>query len=184
VVLAVGIAFAAWIFPDRMQSYSAEYTETLDPRKSESDLFYRLWTYPSGFLSEAFAQPNLLVGNGTGTSSLGTQYVAKLTGTASPSFGAESGFGTLALEFGIIAPLLWLWWTGSAAWSCFKTALRTQKFDVFPLAFALFWYVLYLLVLGTWGGIYAYQDFVTNAYVWLFIGILFRLPTLAPYVTK
>ena len=60
------------------------------------------------------------------------------------------------LEFGLIAPFLWLWWTGSATWSCFKIALKAKGFNGFPLAFALFWYAFYLLVLGTWGGIYAF----------------------------
>ena len=46
VALAVGLALAAWVFPDRIKAYSAEYSETLDPRNSESDLVYRLWTYP------------------------------------------------------------------------------------------------------------------------------------------
>jgi hypothetical protein len=28
----------------------------------------------------------------------------------------------------------------------------------------------------TYGGMSAYQNFVTNMYLWLFVGILFRLP--------
>ncbi len=31
----------------------------------------------------------------------------------------------------------------------------------------------------TFNGMQAYQDFVLNAYLWLLLGILFRLPTLA-----
>jgi hypothetical protein len=184
IILAAGLSLAAWMFPDRVKAYSAEYSETLDPRSSESALFYRLWDYPAGFLTDALSQPNWLVGNGTGTAGLGMQYVSKLTGTRAPSVVAESGLANLILELGIIAPLFWLWWTGSAAWSCLKTAFKTKGFAAFPLAFALFWYAFYLLVLSTWGGLLAYQDFVSNAYLWLFIGILFRLPTLTPCVPK
>src|SRR6266581_416831 len=47
------------------------------------------------------------------------------------------------------------------------------------LAFVIFWYAGLLLFPITFTGIQAYEDFVLNAYLWLLLGILFRLPTLA-----
>jgi hypothetical protein len=49
-----------------------------------------------------------------------------------------------------------------------------------PIAFVIFWYVGLLLVPITFAGMATYEDFVLNAYFWLLLGILFRLPTLAP----
>ena len=43
----------------------------------------------------------------------------------------------------------------------------------------IFWYAFILLLPMTFTGIQPYEDFVLNAYLWLLLGILFRLPTLA-----
>lgn len=50
---------------------------------------------------------------------------------------------------------------------------------LFPLAFMIFWYAGLLLLPLTFNGLRPYQDFVLNAYLWLLLGILFRLPSLA-----
>jgi hypothetical protein len=44
----------------------------------------------------------------------------------------------------------------------------------------IFWYAGLLLLPMTYAGIQAYQDYVLNAFLWLLLGILFRLPTLSP----
>jgi hypothetical protein len=43
----------------------------------------------------------------------------------------------------------------------------------------IFWYAFLLLIPFTFQGMQAYEDFVLNAYMWLLLGILFRLPNLA-----
>jgi hypothetical protein len=48
----------------------------------------------------------------------------------------------------------------------------------FPLGFMIFWYAFLLLFPLTFNGIAPYQDFVLNAFLWLLLGILFRLPTM------
>jgi len=63
-----------------------------------------------------------------------------------------------------------------SAWGVVKK-LRGSPW--FPLAFVIFWYAGLLLVPMTFAGMATYQDFVLNAYFWLLLGILFRLPTLA-----
>jgi hypothetical protein len=50
----------------------------------------------------------------------------------------------------------------------------------FPLGFVIFWYTFFLLFPATFGGIQPYEDFLLNAYFWLLLGVLFRLPSLAP----
>ena len=58
------------------------------------------------------------------------------------------------------------------------TALKVKGTWAFPLAFSILWYAFVLLFPLTWGGINPYQNFVNNAYLWLLIGVLFRLPGL------
>ena len=49
----------------------------------------------------------------------------------------------------------------------------------FPLGFMILFYAMVLLFPMTFITIDGYQDFVSNAYLWLSLGILFRLPKLA-----
>jgi hypothetical protein len=64
-------------------------------------------------------------------------------------------------------------------------ALITSESDLrkglpwFPVAFIVFWYALLLLIPLMYQGLQAYQDFILNAYLWLLLGVLFRLPKLA-----
>jgi hypothetical protein len=47
---------------------------------------------------------------------------------------------------------------------------------VFPLAFMTLWFAFILLFPQTFTSINSYQDYLVNAYLWLFVGMLFRLP--------
>ena len=59
-----------------------------------------------------------------------------------------------------------------------KVARRLRDTHLFPIAFAIVWYVFMVLYVFTYAGLMAYQNYVSNAYLWLLIGILFRLPDL------
>src|SRR5205807_10387744 len=81
-----------------------------------------------------------------------------------------SGVGGLMLWFVMRLAVL------CSAWQVVKK-LRGSPW--FPLAFVIFWYAGLLLLPMTFAGMQPYQDFVLSAYLWLLLGILFRLPTLA-----
>jgi hypothetical protein len=49
----------------------------------------------------------------------------------------------------------------------------------FPVAFIIFLYAFVLLLPITFTSMVTYQDFIVNAYFWLMLGLLFRLPHLA-----
>jgi len=51
---------------------------------------------------------------------------------------------------------------------------------LFPVAFAILWFSFLLLFPFTYGGIQPYQNYIFNAYFWLLVGVLFRLPSLVP----
>lgn len=178
VVAAIGIFTAATFFPDEVKARWALYTETLSPTSSASELGYRAWEYPEKNIESVFEQPNWQWGNGIGISSLGAQYVYKLTGAPMLPVGAETGYGTLILEFGIIGPFLWTAWTVSLLIAAWKVVRKLKRTPLFPIGFAIFWFAFMLLGPFTFYGLNGYQNYMTCAYLWLTIGMLFRLPGL------
>lgn len=176
IVSALALAATCLIFPEEAGSRIAFYTETLLPSSSSYELTTRGWDYPLQNLMLAFTNPNWVLGNGMGVASLGRQYVAKLLKHPMPEEWVEEGFGVLIVELGIVAPFLWILWAGALVYSSWKVVLRLRGTRLFPVAFAICWYGFLLLFPMTWGGLSLYQNFVNNAYLWLLIGILFRLP--------
>jgi len=178
IVTALALAALILLFPEDAGSRIAYYAETLDPRSSAYEGASRSWDYPVDNLLYAFEKPNWLLGNGIGTASLGGQYVAKVLGTRPLNVGVEEGYGQLIVEMGIVAPFLWLLWTGSVLYYSWRVARRLRDTRLFPIAFAIVWYAFMLLYVFTYSGLAAYQNFISNAYLWLLLGILFRLPDL------
>jgi hypothetical protein len=178
IVTALGLAALILLFPEDAGSRMAFYAETLDPRSSAYEGGARSWDYPIDNLLFAFEKPNWLLGNGIGTASLGGQYVVKVLGTRPLNLGVEEGYGQLIVEMGIVAPFLWILWTASLLYYSWKITRRLRDTRLFPIAFAIIWYAFMVLYVFTYGGLQAYQNFISNAYLWLLVGILFRLPDL------
>jgi hypothetical protein len=146
------------------------------PNSSSYQLESRTWDYPIRNLLAVFSGPNWLLGNGIGTASLGGQYVAKLTGTPILNLWVEEGYGVLIVEMGIIAPFLWILWTAALVYYSWRVVRLLRQTRFFPIAFAIFWFAFLLLYPMTFGGLSAYQNYIYNVYLWLLVGILFRLP--------
>ncbi len=127
----------------------------------------------------AFQHDRWVEGYGTGTTSLGLQYVATYLGERAPTIGVENGYGDLVIEFGILGPILWILWVSALLWSGWKVVKHLRQTVYFPLAFAIWWYAVVLLIMLVYFGLPAYQNYVNNAYLWLLVGVLYRLPKLA-----
>jgi hypothetical protein len=177
--VALGIALLFFIFPEALLSRVSFYTETLSPSSSASELQNRTWDYPIRNFLGAFGYERWPYGYGIGTTSLGTQYVAKFFNAKPPVPGVESGFGALVVEMGIGGLILWLVMSFAIVFSAWRVVKTLRGSPWFPIAFMIFWYAGLLLLPITYAGIQAYEDFVLNAYLWLLLGILFRLPSLA-----
>ncbi len=179
--LGVGLAIVILLatYPEALLSRVALYEETLMPGSSASELQNRTWDYPIKNFLGAFEYGRWPYGYGIGTLSLGTQYVARIFHAAPPTIGVESGFGTLILEMGIGGLVLWFVMSFAILFSAWRVAKKLRGSPLFPLAFVIFWYAGLLLFPMTFNGMAPYQDFVLNAYLWLLLGILFRLPTIA-----
>jgi hypothetical protein len=180
-LIVAGIALSLFIavFPEEVGSRLAFYTETLHPNSPTSELVFRTRDYPLRNFLFAFDNPRWPYGSGIGTASLGVQYVARIFHQVSPVGGVESGYGTLVVELGILGLGLWIFWTSGLVLSAWSVVRKLKGSPWFPLAFMIFWYAFLLLFPITYAGMAPYQDFVLNAYLWLLVGILFRLPHLA-----
>jgi hypothetical protein len=106
------------------------------------------------------------------------QYVARLFHVKPIEASVESGFGAIVIEQGIVGLLLWLVMSVAIVFSAWRVVCKLRGSAWFPLAFVIFWFAFLMFLPFTFGGIMAYEDFVLNAYVWLLLGILFRLPDL------
>jgi len=177
--IAIGLVMLLVTYPEALLSRVAFYTETLSPNSSESELQHRTWDYPLTNFLGAFGYERWPYGYGIGTTSLGTQYVARIFHAKPPVTGVESGFGTLVVEMGIGGLVLWFVMSFAILFSAWRVVKKLRGSPWFPLAWVIFWYAGLLLFPMTFNGIQPYEDFVLNAYLWLLLGILFRLPSLA-----
>jgi hypothetical protein len=177
VVLGLGLLMVT--YPEALLSRLAFYSETLSPDSPSSELMHRVRDYPLQNLLFAFDYPRWPYGYGIGTASLGVQYVSRIMQVPAMGIGVESGFGTLIVEMGIGGLALWLIMSASVLFAAWKVVCKLKGSPWFPLGFMIFWYAFLLLVPLTFYGMQPYQDFVLNAFLWLQLGILFRLPSIA-----
>jgi len=117
-------------------------------------------------------------GFGIGTASLGVQYVSRIMHVPPMNIGVENGYGSMVIEMGIVGLALWLSMSFAVAFACWRIVRRLKGSPFFPIGFVIFWFAFLLLFPFTFNGLQPYQNFVLNAYLWLLIGILFRLPSL------
>jgi hypothetical protein len=177
--IGLGMVLLFYAYPDALLSRLSIYGETLMPNSPTSELMHRSWDYPVQNFLGAFNYDRWPYGYGIGTASLGTQYVTRLLKAKPLGVGVESGYGTLIVEMGIGGLVLWIVMSLAITVSAWKVVKKLKGSPLFPLGFVIFWYALFLLFPATFGGMQPYEDFLLNAYLWLLLGVLFRLPTLA-----
>ena len=175
IFVALALAILVGIFPQEVASRLAIYTETLSPSSSKSELGFRSWNYPLQNFVAAFDYPRWPYGYGTGTASLGVQYVARIMHVPPMNVGVENGYGQLVVELGIVGLILWILLAYKITRSAWQAAKNLKRTVWFPIGFAIFWYAFLLVFPLSFYGFVAYQDFVLNAYFWLMLGMLFRV---------
>lgn len=178
IVAALSLAALLLLFPEEAGSRIAFYAETLNPSSSAYEGANRSWDYPVNNFLDAFKDPNWLLGNGIGTATLGGQYVARVLGTPPLRIAVEEGYGQLIIEMGILAPVLWILWTATLLYYAWKVAQSLRNTRLFPIAIAIVWYAFVLLCVFTYAGLAPYQNYISNVFLWLLVGVLFRLPEL------
>lgn len=176
IVAAVVILFLA--FPTALLDRFAFYNETLSLDSPTSELVYRARDYPLKNFVAAFDSPRWPYGYGLGTASMGAQYVGRIMKAPPMNVGVENGYGEILLELGIVGLALWVVLSLSISFSAWRVMNKLRGSPLFPLAFVIFWYTFLVFVPFTFNGLNTYQNFVMNAYLWLLIGVLYRLPTM------
>jgi hypothetical protein len=174
----VALMMAVFFFPQDVGARFSFYSETLLPSSSAEEVSRRMGDYPQQEFAKAFEQGGWILGNGIGTASLGVQYVSRWLGERPPDIGVESGYGDIVLEFGIFGLFIWLVWTAALLISAWKVVRKLRGTSYFPLAFAIFWFAFLLLYPSTYGTLNEFQNYIYNAYLWLLIGVLYRLASL------
>jgi hypothetical protein len=174
-IVGLGIIVLLTMFPEELGSRMAIYSETLMPNSPASELVHRTQTYPLLQLGYAFDHPRWPYGYGIGTCSLGVQYVIRIMHATPMPIGVESGFGNLVVELGIVGLILWIILGLAIAISAGKVVMELRGTPWFPLSFAICFYAVLLFFPMMYTGASAYQDFVLNAYLWVLLGILYRL---------
>lgn len=180
-LLFVGLAIVIMMsfFPDKIASRFAIYSETLSPDSPSSELAHRARDYPLKNFLMAFESGRWPYGYGIGTCTLGIQYVTRILHATPMSVGVESGYGQLIVELGILGLLLWIFLSIAVSVSAWKIAARLRGTPWFPLGFVIFWYAFLLLGPKAYISFISYQDYLMNSYLWILLGILFRLPQMA-----
>jgi hypothetical protein len=174
-LIGAGLIILLTIFPKELGSRMAIYSETLMPNSPASELIKRTQTYPLKQLELAFDHPRWPYGYGTGTCTLGQQYVVRIMKAAPIWVSVESGFGNLVVELGILGLIFWLLLGVAIGVSAYHVVAKLRGTPWFPLVFVIWLYSILLIFPMMFVGASAYQDFVLNSNLWLFLGILYRL---------
>lgn len=168
VVLAVAV-------PDLFTSRLAWYRETLTPGSSESEWGFR----KSSYVGSTVAGIRLggLFGQGTGSESLGKQYLYggedySLQG----QYQVEGGYAAVAVEWGVVGLCLWVTWTAAWLRALWCSVTRVRGTPAAGAGLVLFCWLSFFLVVWFFVGMQQFQNYLANAYFWLLSGVLLGLP--------
>lgn len=168
--LAAAAIFATSLGGQFGQMYRATsdfFFVTINPWSSGFEVATRVNTYVGAILDGVVGTDG--IGTGTGTESVGKRYL----GETFKGTNTESGWGSVAAEWGLLGLAIWVWFT--AAWV--NRALRSRLAEAsaslaaatLPLAL---WVVAFLTLLFSLG-IGLFENYVANAFFWFLSGIVF-----------
>lgn len=178
IALAGGFCLFIVLFPRLTSSWGDYYYDLLWPDSANSELGFRVGNYPLSQFEAVLHYPDWITGYGTGTASLGTQYLTGRFNVPPPAVPpVENGYGTILIEMGILGPILWVLMGGAIVLSGWRLTRKLASTSVYPVTVCIVWFAFWVFFPFTWGSMTIYQNFVVNAYLWLLLGILFRVPT-------
>ena len=175
IVTFIVIAAIAAIAPSVLRTRTSYYSATLDPRSSNSEWTER-WISYSGDAFEGISYGGLL-GRGTGQESLGKQYI--VGGANASNVGlylVESGYGSLATEWGLIGIIMWVVFVASWLGHGITSVRGARGSELGAAVFVLQGWNMILLLVMFFAGLQVFQNYLTNAFLWLFSGIIFAAP--------
>lgn len=161
--------------PSLISSRGDWYRATLDPGSPLNEWAFRFEGYGQNMVRGI--ELGGVFGQGTGQESLGRQYI--YGGEAVSRVGlyqVEGGYATVAVEWGILGLFLWILWTCAWTWRLWRSVRSGHPSPLATIGVILLTWTIFFLFIGFVGGRQGYQNYIANAYFWLFSGIIFALP--------
>ena len=179
VAVVFGLLFFVYLYPNLAGAWSTYYYDLLWPDSPASELAGRTGSYPLHEFEKVLEYEGWQWGYGTGTASLGVQYVTSLLKAPPPAAHAvENGLGDMLIEWGVLGPVLWVLMALTLLIAGWKICRQLAVTPLYPLALSILWFSFWVLLPFTWASPTVYQNYIVNAYLWTLTGILFRLPEL------
>jgi hypothetical protein len=176
--LVISLAILNYVAPSLISSRAEFYATTLDPGASTNEWAFR-WTNYSRDTLRGISLGGV-IGTGTGTESLGKQYIQGGPGYDAPGlYLVEAGYGSVAIEWGLVGLMLWLCWTIS--WTVRMVARLVASLGDRIAAFGMVvitWFV-FLMFVAFYGTIANFQNYINNVFLWFLSGMVFALPVAA-----
>ena len=173
----------AW-FPDRFGSVFRFYDSTINPESQYSEVGSRSVGYWGGIVS-AYDRSGAM-GHGTGSASLGLQYLYKaVTESAYSEINhVEGGFAGVLWEWGGVGLALWLWWTCFLIIAMLRKMVILRGTPYYWLGVSILLFTVCFLFPLFYLGFQIYQNYVSQAFFYFLVGLFFRLPALAERESK
>jgi hypothetical protein len=145
------------------------YAATINPTKKTSDLLPRVGKY-AGAVSLGVRNGGV-VGRGTGAQSVGRQYLNLDASTS--AIDVESGWAGIAIEWGVFGLVIWVWWVFAWVRHAFRAARLSAEAPSGPIALVLAAFLALMILAYFSLGMGQFENYVTNAFFWLFSGMCF-----------
>jgi hypothetical protein len=148
------------------------YETTLNPSSTGFEAGSRVRNY----VLDAFTGVRIggLVGRGTGDQSTGRRYVD--AAGADFKFATESGWGSIAIEWGTFGLALWIAWSTLWIRKAVRRARVHDSSPAEPIRGLIALYVGALLTVLFALGSGFFDNYIANVYFWLLSGIAFAMP--------
>jgi hypothetical protein len=176
-VVASASVVLASVLPGVVGDRLEWYSQTLDPRSANSEWTQRGRAYVTN--TRAGLEIGGVFGRGTGTESLGKQYLSGDPDVTYGRYTVEGGYASIAVEWGILGVGLWLAWSISWVARQWRAINAARGHRSAAAGFVLLGWMLFFLFFGFVGGLQGFQNYVANAYFWLLSGVMFALPQAA-----
>jgi hypothetical protein len=164
------------LFPTLSSNRTLYLRDTLDPSvpTNEWDSRANTW-WANTTLGLDVGGP---LGAGTGASSLGLQYlgVDRTPWYDTGVTQVEGGYAGVLQQWGFVGLVLWLGWTLSWLARALRSVSAVRGHLAAGAGLLLCGWITVYLFVGFVGGFQGFQNYITNAYLWILFGMLFALP--------
>lgn len=168
------------VVPDRFEAVSRFMSETIDPRRRASEFDHRPASYWRNNV-DAYQRGGLL-GHGTGSASLGRQYLTPfLSEQQAYQYRAqtEGGYASVLWEWGVVGLVLWVWWSLALMKALYTATRQSAGTRFFWVAASISVCVFIVLFPIFYMGMQVYQNYVTQALLWFLVGMVLRFTSIA-----